>query len=94
MSFDQCGFLMQVFTDKENLDSSVKLVLGAFGEKATSCHQPMWDMILLFSKNIPQAWGCNSIRKAVLPKLWDFLKQGCVGSQQMWLRVLEITCAC
>ncbi|KAG0592544.1 hypothetical protein KC19_1G261500 [Ceratodon purpureus] len=73
----------QVFTDEENLDNSVKLVLGALGEKVTSCHQPMWDMILLFSKNIPQAWGCNLIRKAVLPKLWDFLKQGCFGSQQI-----------
>lgn len=74
---------MQVFTDEENLDNSVKLVLGALGEKVTSCHQPMWDMILLFSKKIPQAWGSNSIRKAVLPKLWDFLRQGCFGSQQI-----------
>ena len=74
---------MQVFSDEENLDSSVKLVLGALGEKATSCHETMWDMILIFSKNIPQAWGCNSVRKAVLPKLWDFLKQGCFGSQQI-----------
>lgn len=81
--FNQCGFWTQVFTDEGNLDNSVKLVLGALGEKVTSCHQPMWDMILLFSKNIPQAWGCNSIRKAVLPKLWDFLKQGCFGSQQI-----------
>lgn len=76
-------FWIQVFTDNENLDSSVKLVLGALGEKATSCHQPMWDMILRFSKKIPQAWECNSVRKAVLPKLWDFLKQGCFGSQQI-----------
>lgn len=74
---------MQVFIDEENLDNSVKLVLGALGEKETSCHQPMWDMILIFSKKIPQAWGSNSIRKAILPKLWEFLRQGCFGSQQI-----------
>lgn len=74
---------MQVFTDEENLDNFVKLVLGALGEKVTSCHQSMWDMILLFSKNIPQAWGCSSIRKAVLPKFWEFLRHGCFGSQQI-----------
>uniref|UniRef100_A0A7I4A3R4 E3 ubiquitin-protein ligase listerin n=1 Tax=Physcomitrium patens TaxID=3218 RepID=A0A7I4A3R4_PHYPA len=73
----------EVFTDEENLDNFVKLVLGALGEKVTSCHQSMWDMILLFSKNIPQAWGCSSIRKAVLPKFWEFLRHGCFGSQQI-----------
>lgn len=73
---------MQVFTDQENLEDSVKLVFGSLGDKATSCHQPMWEMILLFAKRFPQAWGCTCIRKAVLPKLWDFLRHGCFGSQE------------
>jgi hypothetical protein len=73
----------QVFAEYGKFEAIVGTVLGALGEKDAACHQSMWDMVLLFAKRFPHAWGFGCIRKAVLPKLWGFLEHQCFGSQQI-----------
>ncbi|KAK8946965.1 E3 ubiquitin-protein ligase listerin [Platanthera zijinensis] len=58
-------------------------ILGSFQEKDISCHSSMWDMILLFSRKFPDTWCSNNIHKTVLNQLWQFLRNGCYGSQRV-----------
>ncbi|KAJ8562540.1 hypothetical protein K7X08_011831 [Anisodus acutangulus] len=58
-------------------------ILGAFQEKDPSCHSSMWDVILLFSKKFPESWSISKIKKSALSRFWQFLRNGCFGSQQV-----------
>ncbi|KAJ8751318.1 hypothetical protein K2173_016502 [Erythroxylum novogranatense] len=58
-------------------------VLGAFQEKDPACHSSMWEAVLLFSKQFPESWNLLNVQKVVLGRLWNFLKNGCFGSQQI-----------
>ncbi|WOK95851.1 E3 ubiquitin-protein ligase [Canna indica] len=75
---------------EENLKVLSSAVLGAFQEKDTSCHSSMWDMILLFSKKLPNAWSYCNIQKVVLTRFWQFLRNGCYGSQKVSYPVLVL----
>lgn len=58
-------------------------ILGAFQEKDPVCHSSMWDMVLLFSKRFPDSWTLLNVQKIVINRLWNFLRNGCFGSQQV-----------
>ncbi|KAL0910784.1 hypothetical protein M5K25_018871 [Dendrobium thyrsiflorum] len=66
-----------------NMKSLAAAILGSFQERDMSCHSSMWDMILLFSRRFPDAWYSNNILKAILNGLWQFLRNGCYGSQKV-----------
>lgn len=66
-----------------NLKTVATLILGAFQENNPVCHSSMWDTILLFSKRFPDSWMLLNFQKVVLNRLWNFLKNGCFGSQQI-----------
>lgn len=55
-------------------------VLGAFNEKEPSNHPSMWEAVLTLAKLHPASWAHANLRKAVLPRLYAFLKHGCFGS--------------
>lgn len=58
-------------------------ILGAFQEKNPACHSPMWDTLLLFTKSFPESWTTLNVQKIVVTRLWNFLRNGCFGSQQV-----------
>ncbi|KAK7385599.1 hypothetical protein VNO78_31325 [Psophocarpus tetragonolobus] len=66
-----------------NLKTVAGAILGAFNEKDPTCHSSMWDIILLFSRNFPDAWSSVNIQKSILNPFWNFLRNGCFGSQQV-----------
>ncbi|KAJ0978328.1 hypothetical protein J5N97_013802 [Dioscorea zingiberensis] len=73
-----------------NMKTLSAAILGAFQEKDVLCHSTMWDMILLFSRKIPEGWSHCNIEKAVLNRFWNFLSSGCYGSQQISYPVLVL----
>ncbi|KAK3022955.1 hypothetical protein RJ639_046773 [Escallonia herrerae] len=58
-------------------------ILGAFQEKDPACHSSMWEAILLFSRKFPDSWTTVNVQKTVLNRVWNFLRNGCFGSQQV-----------
>lgn len=65
-------------------------ILGAFQDKDASCHSSMWDMILLFSRKFPNGWSYCNVQKVFLHRFWQFLRNGCYGSQQISYPVLVL----
>ncbi|KAG0483595.1 hypothetical protein HPP92_011679 [Vanilla planifolia] len=66
-----------------NKASLSAFILGSLQEKDMSCHSSMWDMILLFCRTFPDAWSYINVHKVVLTQLWQFLRNGCYGSQKV-----------
>ncbi|KAK7276086.1 hypothetical protein RIF29_17218 [Crotalaria pallida] len=66
-----------------NIRTLAGAILGAFNEKEPTCHPSMWDVILLFSRRFPDGWTSLNIQKSILNPFWNFLKNGCFGSQQV-----------
>ncbi|GFP97346.1 E3 ubiquitin-protein ligase listerin [Phtheirospermum japonicum] len=58
-------------------------VLGSFKENNPACHASMWDALILFTKSFPDSWTCVNVQKSILSRLWNFLRSGCYGSQQV-----------
>lgn len=58
-------------------------ILGSFQEKNPACHSSMWETLLLFTKSFPNSWTSVNVQKTVLNRLWNFLRNGCFGSQQV-----------
>ncbi|PIN19544.1 hypothetical protein CDL12_07775 [Handroanthus impetiginosus] len=58
-------------------------ILGSFQEKNPACHSSMWDTLLLFKKSFPDSWNTVNVQKTILSQLWNFLRNGCFGSQQV-----------
>ncbi|XP_010535346.1 PREDICTED: LOW QUALITY PROTEIN: E3 ubiquitin-protein ligase listerin [Tarenaya hassleriana] len=72
----------EVFSEGD-VRSLAPTVLGVFQENNPICHSSMWEALLLFSKNFPQSWTCLNVQKSVLNPFWQFLRNGCFGSQQI-----------
>ncbi|KAL1308440.1 hypothetical protein HN51_050397 [Arachis hypogaea] len=72
----------QVINDG-NIKTLATAILGAFNEKETTCHRSMWDVILLFSRGFPDGWTSMNVQKGILNPFWNFLRNGCFGSQQI-----------
>ncbi|XP_038895284.1 E3 ubiquitin-protein ligase listerin isoform X5 [Benincasa hispida] len=68
---------------EQNMKTIAGSILGAFQEKDPSCHSSMWDTVLLFSKRLPNCWTYVNVQKTVLNRFWNFLRNGCFGSQQI-----------
>lgn len=66
-----------------NIKTVTGAILGAFNEKDPTCHPSMWDVMLLFSRKFPDGWSSLNIQKSILNPLWNFLRNGCFGSQQI-----------
>lgn len=66
-----------------NIKTVAGAILGAFNEKDPTCHPSMWDVILLFSRKFPDGWSSLNIQKSILNPFWNFLRNGCFGSQQV-----------
>ncbi|KAL6501147.1 hypothetical protein OROHE_025077 [Orobanche hederae] len=58
-------------------------ILGSFQENNPACHSSMWDALLLFTKSYPDSWTSVNVQKTILSRLWNFLRNGCYGSQQV-----------
>ncbi|KAI3450267.1 hypothetical protein Pfo_006932 [Paulownia fortunei] len=58
-------------------------ILGSFQEKNPACHSSMWETLLLFTKSFPDSWTSVNVQKTILSRLWNFLRNGCYGSQQV-----------
>ncbi|KAF6174070.1 hypothetical protein GIB67_020252 [Kingdonia uniflora] len=71
-----------------NMKTLSAAILGGFQEKDPTCHSSLWDTILLFSKRFPDSWGLINVQKTVLNRFWQFLRNGCYGSQQASYPVL------
>ncbi|KAM7257486.1 hypothetical protein ACFE04_013227 [Oxalis oulophora] len=72
----------QAFNDK-NIKTIGNEILGFFQEKDPSCHSSMWEVILLFSRRFPESYSSVNVQKIVLNRFWQFLRNGCFGSQQV-----------
>ncbi|XP_050138704.1 E3 ubiquitin-protein ligase listerin [Malus sylvestris] len=66
-----------------NMKTLAAAVFGAFQETDPACHSSMWDAVLLFSKRFPDSWTSINVQKVVLNRFWNFLRNGCFGSQQI-----------
>ncbi|KAK2652877.1 hypothetical protein Ddye_012733 [Dipteronia dyeriana] len=66
-----------------NMKTIATSILGAFEENNPVCHSSMWDTILLFSKRFPDSWTLLNVQKTILNRLWNFLRNGCFGTQQI-----------
>lgn len=66
-----------------NMKTVAGAILGAFNEKDPTCHPSMWDLIILFSRKFPDGWSSLNIQKSILNPFWNFLRNGCFGSQQV-----------
>ncbi|KAL5974682.1 hypothetical protein ACLOJK_031352 [Asimina triloba] len=71
-----------------NMKTLSAAILGAFQEKDPVCHSSMWDAILIFSRKFPDSWSVVNVQKILIPRLWNFLRHGCYGSQQVSYPVL------
>ncbi|CDP04076.1 unnamed protein product [Coffea canephora] len=69
--------------NEENVKTLAVAILGAFQEKDPTCHSPMWETVLLFSKKFPESWTLLNVQNVILNCFWHFLKNGCFGSQQV-----------
>lgn len=58
-------------------------ILGSFQEKDPYCHPSMWEMVIIFSEKFQEGWSSCNVEKAVLARLWSFLRNGCYGSQEI-----------
>ncbi|KAL5757043.1 hypothetical protein ACOSP7_021464 [Xanthoceras sorbifolium] len=76
--------------NEANMKTITTSILGAFMENNHVCHSSMWETILLFSKRFPDSWTLLNVQKTILNRLWNFLKNGCFGSQQISYPALVI----
>lgn len=66
-----------------NMKTLATTILGSFQEKDPACHSPMWETILLFSKRFPDSWTIANVQKTLINRFWQFLRNGCFGSQKV-----------
>ncbi|KAL2613161.1 hypothetical protein R1flu_024853 [Riccia fluitans] len=64
-----------------DMESVSPQILGAFAEKDAACHQPMWDMILLFAQGFPDSWDASTMKKVVFLRFFSYLRHSCYGSE-------------
>lgn len=75
-----CATRPEAVASRHLCSALTPLVLGSFADKEAACHVAMWDMVLCFARATPGAWSSCNLHKAVLPRLWAFLRHGCHGS--------------
>ncbi|CAI5493124.1 unnamed protein product [Closterium sp. Naga37s-1] len=73
---------MEVMGEAEVIEKVGPVVAAAMGEKVSACHGAMWELVLVASCTCPSLWANPSFLKSALPKLWGFLRAGCLGSAE------------
>ena len=69
--------------EESKLKIATSAVLGAFGDKDCSTHQQLWECVLVFLKVFPQSWTLVNLPKAILPRLWSFVRHAAYGSVEI-----------
>jgi hypothetical protein len=69
--------------NESKLKVATSAVLGAFGDKDCAGHQQMWECILVYMKTFPTSWNLVNLPKAVLPRLWSFVRHAAYGSVEI-----------
>ncbi|KAI3676180.1 hypothetical protein L1987_85781 [Smallanthus sonchifolius] len=80
--------------NEANIKTLAPAILGAFQEKVPTCHSSMWEAVLMFSRKFPQSWTSLNVHKTVLNRFWNFLRNGCIGSQQVSYPALVLFLDC
>lgn len=80
--------------NEANIKTLAPAILGAFQEKDPTCHSSMWEAILLFSRRFPESWTTLNVHKTLLNRFWNFLRNGCFGSQQVSYPALVLFLDC
>nr|XP_043619247.1 E3 ubiquitin-protein ligase listerin [Erigeron canadensis] len=80
--------------NEANVKTLAPAILGAFQEKDSTCHSSMWEAVLLFSRKFPESWSTLNVNKSVFSRLWNFLRNGCFGSQQVSYPALVLYLEC
>ncbi|CAI5530699.1 unnamed protein product [Closterium sp. Naga37s-1] len=76
------GGEVEVMGEAEVVEKVGPVVAAAMGEKVSACHGAMWELVLVASRTCPSLWANPSFLKSALPKLWGFLRAGCLGSAE------------
>ncbi|KAI7738214.1 hypothetical protein M8C21_032883 [Ambrosia artemisiifolia] len=80
--------------NEAHIKTLAPVILGAFQEKEPTCHSFMWEALLLFSRRFPESWTTLNVHKTLLNPFWNFLRNGCFGSQQVSYPSLVIFLDC
>lgn len=80
--------------NEANIKTLAPAILGAFKEKDRTCHSSMWEAVLIFSRRFPESWTTLNVQKTLLSRFWDFLRNGCFGSQQVSYPALVLFLDC
>ncbi|XP_076904678.1 E3 ubiquitin-protein ligase listerin-like [Bidens hawaiensis] len=77
-----------------NIKTLAPVILGALQEKDPTCHSSMWEALLLFSRKFPESWTTLNVHKVLVNPFWNFLRNGCFGSQQVSYPTLVLFLNC
>ena len=77
-----CSTAPDLVSSADILSHVSPIVFGAIGDKESGNHPSMWGMVLSLASTHPKSWNNINLNKAVLPKLWSFLRHGCYGSAE------------
>ncbi|XP_024965053.1 E3 ubiquitin-protein ligase listerin isoform X1 [Cynara cardunculus var. scolymus] len=80
--------------NEANIKTLTPAILGAFQETDPTCHSSMWEAILLFSRRFPESWTTLNVHKTLFNRFWNFLRNGCFGSQQVSYPALVLFLDC
>lgn len=80
--------------NEPNIKTLAPAILGAFQETDPTCHSSIWEAVLLFSRKLPESWTTLNIHKTLLNRFWNFLRNGCFGSQQVSYPALVLFLDC
>ncbi|CAG8538344.1 3601_t:CDS:10 [Diversispora eburnea] len=82
-----CYNLIKVLTNKwpkmveDHLEMLTTIYLmSVLNDKDKSVYEELWNSLLVFTKYFPKSWLLASKRKAMLPKLFNFLRCACHGT--------------
>jgi hypothetical protein len=67
-------------TAKSKLKLGTAAVLQGLSDKDSAVHSQMWECILVLFRTFPSALAGLDLNKAVLPRLFTFVKSGAYGS--------------
>ena len=73
----------EAYPSESKLKTAIPVVLGSFGDKDSAGHQKMWECVLVFMKTFPSSWNIINLPKAVLPRLWSFVRHAAYGSVEI-----------
>ena len=55
-------------------------VIGSFREKEPRCYKPIFEMVIVVNREVPEMWEGIDVTAVFWPKFHQFLRMGCRGS--------------